>query len=305
MNSACLKNYQIDKFFDNTNYSMSKIFAWLNSDLDGIGSTVLLGNLFKNFEYRHCFFGKFEEQYLLWAKDNAEDYDKIFVVGMVLDQNLIKKIDDHRVVFVSDRPEDFKVWDSTMIQEECSSTTKLLYKKFKEKVEFTKDLKKLFLYVDDYNSYDLKHEETKYLNALYRKSGGNRFINFVNRFWKGFDGFTATEVKLAEGFFKELEKELEEITLFIGEYEGAKVISTISKFSVNELSHSIMENYQGDVVIVMNPDTQFVSFRRYKGSEVDIAKMAANLCDGGGGEWASGGKITKEFLKFSETLKEL
>lgn len=295
----------IDKSFENTNYSMSKIFAWVNSDLDGIGSTVLLGNLFKNFEYRHCFFGKFEEQYLPWAKENAEDYDKIFVVGMVLDQNLVKKIDDHRVVFVSDRPDDFKTWDSTKIQEECSSCTKLLYKKFKEKVEFTKNLKKFFLYVDDYNSYDLKHEETKYLNALYRKSGGNRFVNFVNRFWNGFDGFTTTEVKLAEGFFEELEDELEHITLYSGEWEGFKVISTISKFSVNELSHSIMENYPADAVIVMNPDTQFVSFRKYKGSEVDIAKMAGNLCDGGGGEWASGGRITKEFLKFSETLREL
>lgn len=159
----------IDKYIEIGNYTMQKIFCWVNSDLDGIGSTVLLGNLFKNFEYRHCFFGKFEEQYIPWAKENAEDYDKIFIVGMVLTQDLIKKIDDHRVVFISDRPDDFKVWDSTMIQEECSSCTKLLYKKFKEKVEFTKDLKKFFLYVDDYNSYDLKHEETKYLNALYRK----------------------------------------------------------------------------------------------------------------------------------------
>lgn len=295
----------VDKSMNNTNYNMQKIFAWVNSDLDGIGSTVLLGNLFKNFEYRHCFFGKFEEQYLPWAKENAEDYDKIFVVGMVLDQNMIKKIDDHRVVFVSDRPDDFKVWDSTMIQEECSSTTKILYKKFKEKVEFTKDLKKLFLYIDDYNSYDLKHEETKYLNALYRKSGGNRFINFVNRFWNGFDGFTNTEVKLADSFFNELNNEFVNMQVFTGVYEGARFVSTISKFSVNELAYLIMENYDGDVVIVMNPDTHFVSFRKYKGSGVDIAKMAANLCDGGGGEWASGGKITKEFLKFSETLREI
>jgi hypothetical protein len=34
---------------------MQRIFAWVNSDLDGIGSTILLGNIFKNFEYRHCF----------------------------------------------------------------------------------------------------------------------------------------------------------------------------------------------------------------------------------------------------------
>lgn len=293
----------IDKYIKIGSYDMQKIFAWVNSDLDGIGSTVLLGNLFKNFEYRHCFFGKFEEQYLPWAKENAEDYDKIFIVGMVLDQNLVKKIDDHRVVFVSDRPDDFKTWDSTKIQEECSSTTKLLYKKFKEKVEFTKDLKKFFLYVDDYNSYDLKHEETKYLNALYRKSGGNRFINFVNRFWNGFDGFTTTEVKLAGSFFKELEEELEEITLYSGEWEGFKIISTISKFSVNEIAGAIMDSYHGDIFIIMNPSTSYVSFRIPKNSKADISTMAEKLCDGGGSKMSAGGKITEKFLEFSQSLR--
>ncbi len=63
-----------------------------------ITCSELLGNIFKNFEYRHCFFGKFEEQYLPWAKENAEDYDKIFIVGMVLDQNLIKKIDEEEIM---------------------------------------------------------------------------------------------------------------------------------------------------------------------------------------------------------------
>ena len=289
----------------NRNYNVSKIFAWINSDLDGVGSTVLLGNIFSNFEYRHCFFGNFQEQYLTWEKENSQDYDLIFIVGMVLDQQFLKKIDDPRVTVISDRPEKFRVIDSTLIQEEASSCTKLLYKKFKSKFDFTKDLKLFFLYVDDYNSYDLKHEETKYLNALYRKSGGNRFVKFVNRFWNGFDGFTDTEIKLGDTFLKEIQDELESICLYEGKYEDYKVISTMTKASVNEITASILENYKIDAVIVINPDTQFVSFRRGKGSSIDIAEMAANLCEGGGGEWASGGKITKKFLEFTQTLTEL
>ena len=289
----------------NYNYNMSKVFAWVNSDLDGVGSAILLGNLFKNFEYRHCFFGNFTEQYVTWAKENADEYDRIFIVGMVLDQSFLKKIDDPRVVVVSDRPDKFKVIDSTLIQEEFSSCTKLLYKKFKDKVNFSKELKLLFLYIDDYNSYELKHEETKYLNGLYRKSGGNRFTKLVNRFWNGFDGFTDKEAALADSFFDEIQKELESIQLFEGLYDNFKVISTMSKFSVNEIAGSIMENYNTDAVIVINPDTQYVSFRRSKGSVIDINKIAATLCEGGGGEWAAGGKITKKFLEFTQTLSEL
>jgi oligoribonuclease NrnB/cAMP/cGMP phosphodiesterase (DHH superfamily) len=83
------------------------------------------------------------------------------------------------------------------------------------------------------------------------------------------------------------------------------VLSTISKFSVNELAHSILTDYVTDVVIVLNPDTQFVSFRKSPNSTADVAKMAKELCDGGGGEWASGGKIAKKFLEFSQELEQI
>lgn len=295
----------IDNYFHNCNYDVVKVFAWVNSDLDGVGSAILLGNLFKNFEYRHCFYKNFSEQYKTWSKEFADEYEKIFIVGMVLDQKAIKDIDSHRIVFVNDEDFKLRVMDSSVLAEECTSCTKLLYKKFKDKIDFPKNLKKLFLYVDDYNSYALKHEETKYINAFYRKSGGNRFVNLVKRFWNGFDGFTKTEINLAESFFEEIQSELQNLTLYSGEWEGYKVISTISKCSANELAHSIIDNYDTDVVIILNPDTHFVSFRKNKDSTVDLNKIAKELCDGGGKEYAAGGSLTKTFLEFTQKLKEL
>jgi oligoribonuclease NrnB/cAMP/cGMP phosphodiesterase (DHH superfamily) len=284
---------------------VSKIFAWVNSDLDGVGTAVLLSNIFKNFEYRNCFFGNFEEQYLKWSKEFANEYDLIFIVGMVLDQSIIKKIDRPNVTIVNDRADALRVYDSTLIEQEYSSCTKLLYNKLKNRYDFPKNVKRFVLYVDDYNSYALKHEETKYLNALYRKTGYDRFNRFVKRFYDGFDGFTDSEIELAESFFKELQDELDKIDIYKGVYNGSNVLSTISKFSVNELAHSILTDYVTDVVIVLNPDTQFVSFRKSPNSTADVAKMAKELCDGGGGKWTSGGKITKEFLKFSQELEKI
>ncbi len=287
------------------NYHVSKVFAWVNSDLDGVGTAVLLSNIFKNFEYRNCFFGNFEEQYLKWEKELASEYDLIFIVGMVLDQSIIKKVDRPHVTIVNDRADGLRVYDSTLIEQEYSSCTKLLYNKLKNRYDFPKNVKRFILYVDDYNSYALKHEETKYLNALYRKTGYDRFNRFVKRFYDGFDGFTDSEIELAESFFKELQDELDKIDIYKGTYNGSNVLSTISKFSVNELAHSILTDYVTDVVIILNPDTQFVSFRKSSNSTADVAKMAKELCDGGGGEWASGGKITKKFLEFSQELEQI
>ena len=283
---------------------MSKIFVWANSDLDGACSTILLGNIFPDIEYRSVFFGDFENQYSNWVEDNIEKYDKVFVVGMVLDQSLINKLDDYKVVFISDRGETLNIFDSTIITEEYSSCCKLIYKKFKEKVQFTDNLKKLVLYVDDYNKYTLKYKESEYLNGLYRKTRYNRFTEFVETFWDGYNGLTDFEMKRAEEFFAEIDKECENLNLYRGEFKGWNVLATFSKCSVNEIAKKLIDNYQSDVIIVVNPDTKFVSFRKPNGSKADIVFMAENLCSGGGGEWASGGSMTQKFLDFTTKLIE-
>lgn len=280
-----------------------KVFLWVNSDLDGVGSTVLLGNMFSDFEYKPVFFGDFENQFTDWWGNFGEDYDKVFVVGMPLQQNMITKLDDHRIVFVTDQDEKLNTFDSAIIQEDNTSCTKLLYNKFKNKVEFTKNLKKFFVYIDDYNSYDLKFEESKYINAYFRRCGGAKFQKLVNRFWKGFNGFTESEVKVADGFFQDLQSELEGLELYKGDFKGHKIISTFSKFTVNEVAASILDNYECDVVIVVNPDSRFVSFRKKRGSDANVKFMAEILCDGGGGEFASGGQITEKFMEFTKKLQ--
>lgn len=283
---------------------MSKIFVWSNSDLDGACSTILLGNIFPTMEYKSVFFGDFLSQYTDW-ESNLENYDKVFVIGMVLDQSIINKIDDPRVVFVSDRGEKLNIFDSTMISEEYSSCCKLLYKKFKDKFEIPTDLKKLILYVDDYNFYSLKHKESEYLNAIYRNTRYNRFKVFVNRFWYGYDGLTDKEMESAEAFFNAIDNEYANLDLYEGTFKDWSVIATFSKFSVNEIAKKLIDNHKKDVMIVINPDTQFVSFRKPEGSKADIAFIAENLCSGGGGEWASGGKITQKFLDFTTKLIQL
>lgn len=283
-----------------------KVFAWLNSDLDGIGSAIVLGNIFKNFEYKSVFFGDFERQFTEWSTTEAEKYDKIFVVGMVYDQKMINQLDDHKIIFVSDGPERLNVFDSTWVQKETTSCSKLLYNKFKEKVEFPNSIKQLIVYIDDYNSQTLKYEESKYINALHRKAtGSKRFDRYVNRFWKGFDGFTESELGIVQTFFDEIAAEGEGLDLYSGEFKGSKVLATFSKKSANEVAKLILDNHEVDAVMVVNLDTQFVSFRAKEGTKADARLMAENLCSGGGVKSSAGGKLTPKFMDFTQTLIQL
>jgi oligoribonuclease NrnB/cAMP/cGMP phosphodiesterase (DHH superfamily) len=281
------------------------VFLWVNSDLDGVGSTILLGNIFKNFEYTPVFFGKFEQEYFEWYDDNFHKYDKIFVVGMPLSQDLVNKLDDKKIVFVSDQPDVIRIRESTLIQETLSSCSKLLYKKFSKSLQFPAEIKKLIAIIDDYNGYNLKLEESKILNALFRRSGSRRFYNFVNTFWEGFRSFSDSEIQIYQNFQKELTKEVENLELFGGVYKNRSVIATFSEFSAAEVANCIINTYTVDIVIVVNIKNKFVSFRKSKDSPADIVFMAQNLCNGGGQEFSSGGSLTSKFLEFTNTLKTL
>jgi oligoribonuclease NrnB/cAMP/cGMP phosphodiesterase (DHH superfamily) len=283
------------------------VFLWTNCDLDGVASTIILGNAFakSNFDYQCVFFGDFEKKYTEWFNENSNKYDKIFIVGIPLDQNTINKIDDKKVIIISDKKENIKVYDSTLIDDDTTSCTKLLYKKFKDKFEFSSDLKKLIVYVDDYNSYELKTREAKILNGLFRKSGNNRFYNFVNKFWSGYQELSESELRLSSSFYKDLNSELENLCLYQGEYKGHSVIATFAKGSANEIANSLLDNYDYEIAIIVNVNTQFVSFRKKRNSSADIKFMAENLCNGGGSVNSSGGKLTQKFLDFTTTLIEL
>lgn len=256
-------------------------------------------------EYRHCFFGDFETQYNAWAVDDLESYNKVFIIGMALNQSLINKIDDPRVIFISNKLESLNLFDSTLIHENCTSISKLIYKKFKEKVSLDINLKKLIGYVDDYTSNNHKHEESSYLNAIYRKSGHDKFTKFVNRFWNGYDGFTDTELKQYQVFENEITEEFNQLEIFGGDFKKWSVIMTFSKMAVDEISKKLIDKHSPDIIIVVNTSSNYVSFRRKIDSTADLKFIAEYLCGGNGSESASGGKITEKFLKFTENLTSL
>jgi hypothetical protein len=160
----------------------------------------------------------------------------------------------------------------------------------------------LIAHFDDYNSYNLKYPLTKCLNSLYRKSGNRKFQTFVNKFWNGLAELTPTELKLCEQYTREIDEELQKLDVYGTKYQDKPVVATFSKLPVNEIAAYLLSEYKADVAIVVNTSTEFVSFRKSTSSSIDLRYMAENLCNGGGGQYAAGGKLTTKFMEFSQNL---
>jgi len=83
------------------------------------------------------------------------------------------------------------------------------------------------------------------------------------------------------------------------------ILGTSGNRFVNEICDHVIHTQNADIVFFVNTDNQHVSFRKNKTCEIDLSKLAAKLCEGGGHEYAAGGKITEGFLNFTKLLSPL
>ena len=194
--------------------------------------------------------------------------------------------------------------------EKEGSTCKMLYNLLKN--HYKRDLdnnKKLLISIGhDYDSYTLSNKDVSIgLNTLFWNYQGNRLEKFVNRFREGFNGFTNEEKRIIAFYNNKVDRYILESNIFTGNVAiGAneyKISSIMADFCINEISQQMIDKTCSDIGIVVNSNSNSVSFRRKKGCTVNLSKLAEKLCEGGGHEAAAGGKITPVFLEFTKLLK--
>ena len=194
--------------------------------------------------------------------------------------------------------------------EKEGSTCKMLYNLLKNhyKRDLDNDKKLLISIGHDYDSYTLSNKDVSIgLNILFWNYQGNRLEKFVNRFREGFNGFTNEEKRIIAFYNNKVDRFILESNIFTGNVAiGAneyKISSIMADFCINEISQKIIDKTDSDIGIVVNSNSNSVSFRRKKGCTVNLSKLAEKLCEGGGHESAAGGKITPVFLEFTKLLK--
>jgi oligoribonuclease NrnB/cAMP/cGMP phosphodiesterase (DHH superfamily) len=287
-----------------------KIAIWTDNDLDGAGSALAIKHLYKDkaevfikevndFEFSGLYRG--------WFRKEESQFDKIFITDLFVPDDILGLVDSPKVVVIDHHQSHLDVKDrykkAKVLISVATSCTKLIVERLKIS-NLSPELSKLISIIDDYDSYVLAYPESLKLNAVYHAFNKPKVEKFIDRFKNGFDNFTPLEQNVIKIYFNKYKDVIDNSQFYIGELKGYKVVSTFADTAINEVAHYSLKKFSADIAIVVNLNTKSVSFRKNKTTcKLPLDKLASALCNGGGHEYAAGGKITDKFASFTKTLQ--
>jgi hypothetical protein len=245
-------------------------------------------------------------------KNKMEHYDEIYFVA--LDTCLIMDLVDKENVKIFSHHQEVKRCKDSYINAkvavlEFGSTVLGLYRHLKDKLsdrKITAEQRKFVALVDDYISYRLIERELSVgINMLYWNYQGDKTLKLKERFNEGFNQFDENELKIIDFYKNKIKKIVDASEFYVGDVkiQGVfrKVIATFADTCINEVA-SELTNLGYEIAIIVNIDTQKVSFRKNHHSNVDLSKVSQSLTEGGGYKNTAGGIITEKFMSFTKLL---
>ena len=293
-----------------------KIHVFLHSDLDGSACYLLLHwYLWNTPSYMMTNHLNMKSDISRWLlKNKLENYDEIYFLA--LDTCPIMHLIDEKNVQIFDHHQEAKrcrdLYKNAKVHVlEQGSTVLGLYRHLKEKYSDRKistEQRKLVALVDDYVSYRLlERDQSIGINMLYWNFQGDKTLKLKERFNSGFSDFSEQEIKIIDFYKSKIKKIVDSADFYVGDVkiQGVfrKIIATFADTCINEVAAELTEmGYE--IAIIVNNDTQKVSFRKNHHSNVDLSKVAQSLADGGGYKNTAGGMITEKFMSFTKLLEK-
>ncbi len=293
-----------------------KIHIFTHSDLDGAACCLLFewytwstpSYVSTNHENLHTNVAK-------WLiKNNIKEYDEIYFFG--LDTCSIIDIIDHKNVQIFDYHQEAKrcseLYKNAKVEiMEYGSAILGLYKFFKEKFKDRKisaEQRKFVALVDDYISYRLLERELSIgLNMIFWNYQGDKVQKLKNDFKNGFVDFNLDQLKIIDFYKNKIKKIIQAEDFYVGDFkiQGVfrKVIATFADTCINEIAAELTE-MGFEIAMVVNANTNKVSFRKNHHSNIDLPKLAKTLADGGGYKNTAGGILTDKFMNFTKLLEK-
>ncbi len=295
----------------------NKIFVFTDFDLDGTVSLLQLHWILNakpgDIEFKSTTVSNFRREILNWLNENKpSEYKNIYILDLDV-SNSADIVDKNNFIIVDHHLTHAKVKEiyknATTHIVEGTSCAKTLYKAYKPS-NLTASQKLLIAIADDYDSYNLKIPESYEMNCLLsnmqKSAGAQKAEKFMSRFYAGFNGFNTQEKNIIKEHIERRDKAIKELQVFKGMISIAgkerAVYGTSGDKFVNEICDHLIKHYKADIVFFVNTNVAHVSWRKAKDCEVDLTKLAVKLCEGGGHDYAAGGKITETFMNFTKLL---
>jgi hypothetical protein len=294
------------------------IYVFTDVDLDGGASLLVLHWALKanlgEIQFSPTTVSSFRKTFLKWLEtDSFDNYDRVFFLDLDISthadlvDNKKSIIIDHHLTHVNAKG-NYK--QSTVNVQEAPSCAKLMYVLHKDTLKITDQQKYLIALANDYDSYQFKLPETYDLNCAFtntqRTLDKGRTHKFVERFYNGFDGLNQFEKNIVKEYKTGRDTTIENLQVYSGNVSISKqslnITGTMGSKYVNDVCDHLLKTYDSDIVFFVNTNNSHVSFRKKKGCTVDMSKLATKLCEGGGHDYAAGGKITDTFLEFVKQL---
>lgn len=294
-------------------------YIFTDIDLDGVGSLITLHHILNakpgELKFSTSTVSNLRKTLLKWLEtDSFANYTSVYFLDLdtstcldLIDKKNVTVIDHH-----SSHLKSLELYkEAKTIVKETTSCTKWIYYNYKETLSKLTDRQKYFIMLcDDYDSYQFKLSETYDLNCLFtnthRSMNLDRTHKFLERFYSGFDAFTFQETNIIKDYVTRKNEMIAKIEVFSGvlsiNKEPIKVVGSSGEKFTNEVCDHLIKKYSAGISFFYNINSNHVSFRKNKECKVDLSKLAAKLCDGGGHEYAAGGKPTNMFFEFAKTL---
>lgn len=288
-----------------------KVLVLTDSDLDGAGCALLIKWMYSEKDVNVNVVELVGQNYggiIKGLSQTFDEYKTIFVTDSYIPDDCVDLLDRPNVYIIDHHADHVAVKDrytkANVLVENYPSCSKLIMDKFSSKIKVLNDDRIKFInLINDYDSYTLEFRETLMINAIFSAYSRPKVNKLVEAFYDGNREFNQLEKNAISIYFRKVRKELDNVDVFEGELKGYKVISFVVHSAVNEVTHTLLKKYKADVAIAVMLDYNSVSFRRSKTCDCKLNVLASALCGGGGHEYAAGGKITNEFMKFTERLQ--
>lgn len=298
------------------------IFVFTDIDLDGATSLLTLHwalNVpYEGIKFKATTVTNFRKEFLSWATEDSLDNYKA-VLFLDLDTSSSADLIDHKNSIIIDHHQSHvlnkeKYKNAKLHVTETTSCAKLVYNIFKDKLtNLTTQQKYLIALANDYDCYSFSLKETYDINCLFTNTqktlDKTRTHKFLERFYKGFDSFNRQELNIIKEYTTGRDAAISALQIFAGDLSISKqkvrVVGTMGVKYVNDVCDYLLKEHSADIAFFINTNNSHVSFRKKKTCTVNMSKLAETLCQGGGHEYAAGGKLTETFMEFTKQLTPL